>query len=117
MPGPLLYQAAVRQAAARKKAAPAPLAYGSIAIKGRMRKLILLIALLPGLAVANELPTNGQPKSALPKSAPPKTKAPRAAVNPCAQYGAGFVQVQGTNTCVKTNGYIRTDVGASGGAR
>ena len=72
-----------------------------------MRKLILLIALLPGAAVANELPKQQQPKK----------KAPQAIVNPCAQYGAGFVQVQGTNTCVKMNGYIRTDVGASGRAR
>ncbi len=31
--------------------------------------------------------------------------------------GPGFVQVQGSQTCVKMNGYIRTDVGASGGAR
>ena len=77
-----------------------------------MRKLILLIALVPGMAivsaaVANELPKNTQPKP----------KAPQAAANPCAQYGAGFVQVQGTQTCVKMNGYIRTDVTTSGRAR
>jgi hypothetical protein len=72
-----------------------------------MRKLILLIALLPGMAVANDLPKNAQPKK----------KAPQATANPCAQYGPGFVQVQGSQTCVKMNGYIRTDVGASGRAR
>ena len=72
-----------------------------------MRKLLLLIALLPGMAAANELPKNAQPKP----------KAPQATANPCAQYGAGFVQVQGTTTCVKVNGYIRTDVGTSGRAR
>jgi hypothetical protein len=72
-----------------------------------MRKLILLIARLPGMAVANELP----------KYAQPKKKAPQVTVNPCAQYGAGFVQLPGTSTCVKTQGYIRTDVGTSGGAR
>lgn len=72
-----------------------------------MRKLILLIALLPGMAVANELPKQQQPKK----------KAPQVTANPCAQYGPGFVQVPGTHTCVKTNGYIRTDVGTSGGAR
>jgi hypothetical protein len=72
-----------------------------------MRKLILLIALVPGMAAANELPKNGQAKK----------KAPQATANPCAQYGAGFVQVQGSTTCVKVNGYIRTDVGTSGRAR
>ena len=72
-----------------------------------MRKLLLLIALLPGVAAANELPKNQQPKK----------KAPQVNVNPCAQYGAGFVQVQGTTTCVRMNGYVRTDVGTSGRAR
>jgi hypothetical protein len=52
-----------------------------------------------------------------PKNAQPKPKAPQATANPCAQYGAGFVQVQGSTTCVKMNGYIRTDVTTSGRAR
>lgn len=77
-----------------------------------MRKLILLIALLPGMAVANELPKYAQPK----KKAPQATT-PEIAANPCAQYGPGFVQVPGTQTCIKTNGYIRTDVGTSGRTR
>jgi hypothetical protein len=97
-----------------------------------MRKLILLIALLPGVAIvslaivslaivslaivsaatvgvalANDLPKKGQPKP----------KPPQATANPCAQYGAGFVQVPGSQTCVKTQGYIRTDVTTSGRAR
>lgn len=79
-----------------------------------MRKFLPLIALLAGVsvavvsvAVANDLPKNAQPKP----------KAPQAAANPCAQYGAGFVQVPGTQTCVKTQGYIRTDVTTSGRAR
>ncbi len=72
-----------------------------------MGKLILLIALLPGVAAANDLP----------KKAQPKPKAPQATANPCAQYGAGFVQVQGTTTCVRMNGYVRTDGGTSGPPR
>ena len=64
-----------------------------------MRKLILLIALVPGMAAAAEQPKNVQPKK----------KPPQATANPCAQYGAGFVQVQGTTTCVRVNGSIRTD--------
>ncbi|MGH6768258.1 MAG: porin [Xanthobacteraceae bacterium] len=60
-----------------------------------MRKLILILALLPGAAVAAE-----QPKKPAPVSA-----------NPCAQYGPDFVQVKGSKTCVKVSGYIRIDVG------
>jgi hypothetical protein len=67
-----------------------------------MGKLILLIALLPAAATAAE-----QPK---------KKPAPVTA-NPCAQYGAGWVQVQGTTTCVKLSGSIRIETGTSGPAR
>ncbi len=63
-----------------------------------MRKLILVVALLPGMAMAAE-----QPKK---KPAPSPATA-----NPCVQYGDGWVQVKGTNTCVKLNGYIRVDIG------
>ena len=62
-----------------------------------MKKLILCIVLLPGTAMAAE-----------------KAKKPApVAVNPCAQYGAGFVQVQGTTTCVKLSGSVRIDMGTS----
>jgi hypothetical protein len=66
-----------------------------------MRKLILLIALLPSTATAAEKPK----------------KPPQVNVNPCAQYGPGFVPIQGTTTCVKLNGYVRTDINRSGPAR
>ena len=63
-----------------------------------MRILILIAALLPGMAIAAE-----QPKK--PAPAP-------VATNPCAQYGDGWVLVKGTtNTCVKMGGYVRIDVG------
>ena len=99
-----------------------PFASQPVALKEGMRKLILLIALLPGVAIvslaiviaatvgvalANDLPKKGQPKP----------KPPQATANPCAQYGAGFVQVPGSQTCVKTQGYVRTDVTTSGRAR
>ena len=60
-----------------------------------MRMMILIVALSPGMALAAE-----QPKK--PVLVP---------ANPCAQYGAGWVQVQGTSTCVKVGGSIRVDVG------
>jgi hypothetical protein len=67
-----------------------------------MRTLLLLIVLLPVAATAAE-----QPKK---KSVP-------ATANPCAQYGAGWVQVQGTTTCVKLSGSMRIETGTSGPAR
>jgi hypothetical protein len=65
-----------------------------------MRKLIFIVtvALLPGMAVAAE-----QQKK---KPAPLPS-----AANPCAQYGAGWVQVKGSSTCVKVGGSISIDVG------
>jgi hypothetical protein len=87
-------------------------ACGLIAIEEGMRKLLLLIALLPGVAVASAASAND-----LPKNTQPKPKAPQATANPCAQYGTGFVQVPGTQTCVRTNGSVRTDYTTSGRAR
>jgi hypothetical protein len=63
-----------------------------------MGKLIFLIALLPAVATAAE-----QPKK---KSAP-------IAANPCAQYGTGWVQVQGTTTCIKLSGSARIEMGTA----
>jgi hypothetical protein len=79
----------------------------------RMRVfIIVLTALLPGIAVANDLPKSGQqPKSGQPKKASPVVG------NPCSQYGAGFVQVPGTSTCVRATGSMQVDVGRSGSAR
>ena len=83
-----------------------------------MRKPLLMIVLLPGLtALSIAAVSVAALANDLPKQVPPKPKAPQATANPCAQYGAGFVQVAGTQTCVRTNGYIRTDVTTSGRAR
>jgi hypothetical protein len=46
------------------------------------------------------------------------TSKPRAATtgvarNACASYGAGFVQIDGTNTCVKMGGSVSVSTGAS----
>lgn len=106
MPGPLHYAMCPLLASHR------PFSARLIAIKEGMRKLILLIALVPGVAIVSAAQANERPKNAQPKPKPPQATA-----NPCAQYGAGFVQVPGSTTCVRTNGYIRTDVSTSGRAR
>jgi len=66
-----------------------------------MRRLILVVALLPSLAMAAEQQKND----------PQKKKTSPIVVNPCAQYGEGFVQLKGTNTCVKVDGSVRIEMG------
>jgi hypothetical protein len=34
-------------------------------------------------------------------------------VNPCAAYGAGYVRVEGTTTCVKVGVSVRVEAGSS----
>jgi hypothetical protein len=36
--------------------------------------------------------------------------------NSCAAYGAGFIKVEGTGTCVKIGGAVRIDAGSSVGS-
>jgi hypothetical protein len=66
-----------------------------------MKRLILIMALLPGLAAAAEQQKND----------PQKKKMSPVVANPCAQYGDGFVQLKGTNTCVKLDGSVRMEMG------
>ncbi|WP_315774685.1 MULTISPECIES: porin [unclassified Bradyrhizobium] len=84
------------------------------------RSLILgAIAALAAVTVA----TAGSPGSSLlapplpaPKAAGPNKAALRsgaASNNPCASYGANFVRVEGTNTCVKVGGALRVEMGTS----
>jgi hypothetical protein len=38
---------------------------------------------------------------------------PAKAANPCAEYGAGFVRIEGSSTCVKIGGSFGVGVGGS----
>ena len=72
-----------------------------------MRNILVAtaIAMLPvSLAAAQ---SSGEPK--LDKATPPSKLLPvkgAAAVNSCAAYGAGFVKVAGSDTCVKIGGAV-----------
>jgi hypothetical protein len=37
----------------------------------------------------------------------------KAAANPCAEYGAGFVRIEGSSTCIKIGGSVSVGVGGS----
>lgn len=72
----------------------------------RMVFLTALFALLPILAPAAER------FAPLAKKAQPSGALRSAKGNPCAAYGAGFVQVEGTSTCVKIGGSMRVEFGS-----
>jgi hypothetical protein len=66
-------------------------------------RLFAIVALIVFAAAAQAL---AQSKPA--KKPEPAAKAqPEKRVNTCAEYGAGFVRVEGTGTCVKVGGYMR----------
>jgi hypothetical protein len=74
-----------------------------------MKRMIIPIvaALLPTLVAAAELPkkTTQTPQQATPPRPMPG--------NPCAAYGAGFVKVEGSSTCVKIGGSVSVEAGGS----
>jgi hypothetical protein len=76
-----------------------------------MRTIFLIIVL-----VLSALPASAQQsrdrKPDKPAASVPLRPA-RAAVNPCAEYGAGFVRIEGSSTCVKIGGYVSVGVGGS----
>ncbi|MGB8398116.1 porin [Bradyrhizobium sp.] len=83
-----------------------------------MRKTVLAIiaAALPAFAA-----TAGQPGHQ--KPAAPATSGKllplkgATSANPCAAHGAGFVKVEGTETCVRIGGAVSVDAGGSRGLR
>jgi hypothetical protein len=81
-----------------------------------MRKtLILIFALLPAIALAEQ---PSRPKSSK-ATASAKSLPLKRAARPegCAEYGAGFVKVEGSDTCIKIGGAIDIGGGISTGGR
>lgn len=81
-----------------------------------MRKSLLVmmaVLLLPSLADAEQLRLQKPDKAAaFDKPLPLKRSS-----NACAEYGAGFVKIEGTSTCMKIGGAISVGAGVSGGSR
>lgn len=71
--------------------------------------IVGLIAVLPAApALAQIKPALAQPKpAAKPKSEAQRSTEPKRAVDACKEFGAGFVAVAGTGTCVQVRGYMR----------
>ena len=68
-----------------------------------MRTIIcaVMLAALPISVMGAELPK---------KTTPPPREVQG---NPCAAYGAGFVRLEGTTTCVKVGSTVRVETGRS----
>jgi hypothetical protein len=60
-----------------------------------------VLAVLPISLMAAELPKKTTPS-------PREVKG-----NPCAAYGAGFVRIEGTTSCVRTGSTVRVEAGRS----
>jgi hypothetical protein len=82
-----------------------------------MRKIFLMIVVAgwPAFALAQQ--TGDQKSGKAPTSGKllPLKGATRS--NSCAEFGAGFVKVEGSDTCVKVGGYVSTGAGGYMGAR
>ena len=77
--------------------------------------IIIIVTGWPALALAQQ---TGQPSSTkLPPSGKVLPLKGAARNNSCAEYGVGFVRVEGSGTCVKVGGSISIEAGAHAGAR
>jgi hypothetical protein len=71
--------------------------------------LVIVVVLLSASAAPAQQFRDGKPDKPA-KSLPLR---PSKAANPCAEYGAGFVRIEGSSTCVKIGGSLSVGVGGS----
>jgi hypothetical protein len=83
-----------------------------------MRKslLVMFAIALASVAVAAEQPRLQKPDKAATSGKLLPLKRSNSA-NACAEYGAGFVKIDGTNTCMKIGGAVSVGAGVAGGSR
>jgi hypothetical protein len=72
--------------------------------------LVIIVAMLSASAASAQQFRDGKPDKPA-KSLP--LRPPKAAANPCAEYGAGFVRIEGSSTCIKVGGSLSVGAGAS----
>jgi hypothetical protein len=70
---------------------------------------VIVLAVLSISAASAQQSRDGKPNKQAKSLSPRPAKA---AANPCAEYGAGFVRIEGSSTCMKIGGSIGVGVGA-----
>ena len=82
-----------------------------------MRQIVLtiIVAGWPALAPAEQASRHTAGKTTS-QGKPLKLKG-AARENACAEYGAGFVRLEGSDTCIKIGGYVSSGASAHMGAR
>jgi hypothetical protein len=73
---------------------------------------IIVLAVLSVSAAPAQQSRDGKPEKRA-KSLP--LRPAKAAANPCAEYGAGFVRIEGSSTCIKIGGSIGVGAGVGMG--
>jgi hypothetical protein len=83
-----------------------------------MRKSLLVVfaMVLASVAARAERPRLQKPDKAATSGKLLPLKRSNSA-SACAEYGAGFVRIEGTNTCMKIGGAVSIGAGVSGGSR
>ena len=76
----------------------------------------MMAVVLPSITAAAERPRPQNPDKAATSGKLLPLKRSNSA-NACAEYGAGFVKIEGTSTCVKIGGAVNVGAGVSGGSR
>ena len=78
--------------------------------------LVMFAVVLASIAARAEQPRLQKPDNAATSGRQIPLKRAHSA-SACAEYGAGFVKIEGTNTCVKIGGAVSIGAGVSGGSR
>jgi hypothetical protein len=76
--------------------------------------LVTIVLALPSVAAAAEQLRLHKADKAAASDKPLPLKRSN---NACSEYGAGFVRIEGTNTCMKIGGAISVGAGMSSGSR
>lgn len=86
------------------------------AIISRFIIAAMVIAALTPVAFAQQPDpklTRPRPKAAIPQNTQKAKPVARRTVTPCSEYGAGFVRVAGSDTCVRLGGSVDMGIGMS----
>jgi hypothetical protein len=71
---------------------------------------VIILAVLSASSASAQQSRDGKPRN--PATSVPLRPA-KAAANPCAEYGPGFVRIEGSSTCMKIGGSFGAGIGGS----